>query len=156
MDAFVADYIDRLKTNMAGLEEALTGLPVEALDWSPGPELNSLTVLATHVAGATRYWIGDVVGRDSSDRVREREFATTGQDEAALRARLAEVMTHSLTVLEGLTAADLGKMAGPTRFGDKTVGWALLRGLDHLAEHVGHAQMTRQLWEQRQASTSAS
>jgi uncharacterized damage-inducible protein DinB len=151
MDPLIVDYIDRLHANMAGLEEALTGLPVEALDWSPGPELNSLTVLATHAAGATRYWIGDVVGRDPSNRVREQEFEMSQRDEAALKARLAEVMDHAQRVLAGLTAADLGELRGPTRFGDKTVAWALLRALDHLAEHVGHAQMTRQLWNQRQA-----
>ena len=154
MDAFATDYADRLKALMAGLAEALNGLPAEALDWSPGPELNSLAVLATHAAGATRYWIGDVVGRDPSNRVREEEFATVGKDASLLQARLDEVLIHALGVLEGLTAADLAAPRGPTRFGDRTVGWALLRALDHLAEHVGHAQMTRQLWDRQRAAGS--
>ena len=28
-------------------------------------------------------------------------------------------------------------------------GWALLHALEHTGLHLGHAQLTRQLWEQR-------
>ncbi len=153
MESFIEAYADRLKELMHGLDQALTGLPTEALDWSPGPELNSLTVLATHVAGATRYWIGDVVGQAPSDRDREREFQSVGHNEVVVRARLADVLAYSQQVLQGLTTADLTAERHSTRHGHSfTVAWALLRALDHLAEHVGHAQMTRQLWVQQQQS----
>jgi hypothetical protein len=29
--------------------------------------------------------------------------------------------------------------------------WGLLHAIEHLSEHVGHAQLTRQLWERREA-----
>ena len=29
--------------------------------------------------------------------------------------------------------------------------WALIHALEHLREHMGHAQLTRQLWEHREA-----
>ena len=29
--------------------------------------------------------------------------------------------------------------------------WALLHAVEHVREHMGHAQLTRQLWEQREA-----
>jgi len=28
--------------------------------------------------------------------------------------------------------------------------WALLHAVEHLSEHSGHAQLTRQLWERRE------
>jgi len=28
------------------------------------------------------------------------------------------------------------------------VAWALLHALDHTAQHLGHMQITRQLWDQ--------
>jgi uncharacterized damage-inducible protein DinB len=151
MDPFYAAFADRLQTMMRGLDEALTGLPPAALDWSPGPELNTLGVLAIHTAGATRFWIGEMAGADGSNRVRAQEFASRGQDAAALRARLDEVLAHSLGVLARLTPADLGAERTHPQSGQTcTVAWALLHALDHLSEHVGHAQMTRQLWLGRQ------
>ena len=59
---FLADYFEILRNLHADLEHSLNDLPPEALDWSPGPDMNSLSVLATHVAGSERYWIGDVAG----------------------------------------------------------------------------------------------
>ena len=41
----LGEYLDRLEALHAGLEEAIAGLPVEALDWVPGPGMNSLAVL---------------------------------------------------------------------------------------------------------------
>jgi hypothetical protein len=32
-----------------------------------------------------------------------------------------------------------------------TVAWAVLHAVDHTALHLGHIQITRQLWEQRQS-----
>jgi hypothetical protein len=29
--------------------------------------------------------------------------------------------------------------------------WALLHAVEHLSEHVGHAKLTKQLWERRRA-----
>jgi len=31
----------------------------------------------------------------------------------------------------------------------ESAAWALVHALEHLSEHVGHAQLTRQLWERR-------
>ena len=30
-----------------------------------------------------------------------------------------------------------------------TAAWALIHALVHLREHVGHAELTRQLWDER-------
>lgn len=151
MDPFFTALYARLQEIHAGLDKALEGLDQGALDWSPGPEMNSLTVLATHVAASERYWIGDVAGGEPSGRVRAAEFETRGKDAAALRARLTEVLDHSHGVLARLTAADLGRECYAPILGDThTVAWALLHALDHAAEHMGHCQMIRQLWDQSQ------
>ena len=61
-------YLERLQALHADIELTITGLPQATLDWVPRPEMNSLAVLAVHVAGPQRYWIGDVVGGDPSGR----------------------------------------------------------------------------------------
>jgi hypothetical protein len=150
MEAILTAYEQRLQELIKDFDAVLDGLPQAALDWSPGPELNSLTVLATHSVGSTRYWVGDVVAGDPSGRVRESEFQTTGVDAAQLRQRLAALLEYVRGVLSGLTLADLEQEHFATsRNGNVTAAFGLLHALAHLAEHVGHAQVTRQLWEQQ-------
>lgn len=145
------DYLDRLQALHADMHHALDGLSQAALDWSPGPDMNSLAVLAVHSAGAERYWIGDVAGRDPSERDRAAEFHTRGLDAAALTARLDATFAHSRTVLEGLTSSELEALRPSSRDGrGVTVAWALAHALEHTAVHVGHMQIVRQLWDQRQ------
>ena len=33
-----------------------------------------------------------------------------------------------------------------------SAGWALAHALEHTAPHLGHAQVTRQLWERKEES----
>jgi uncharacterized damage-inducible protein DinB len=142
-------YFERLEALHGGVKQALDGLPAEALDWVPGPDMNSLCVLVMHLAGAERYWIGDVAGEDLSGRVRDDEFRAAGLDGDALVRRLDEVLAHSRGVLERLSAADLDAEHISPRDGRTfTVAWALWHALEHTALHLGHAQIVRQLWDQ--------
>lgn len=146
---FFADCLDRLTTMHGEMEKAIAGLPPEALDWSPGPEMNSMAVLAAHTAGAERYWIGDIIGQDPSGRVREQEFETQGLTEAVLREKLQTALAHSQGVLAALALDDLARPRYSSRH-DKnfTAGWTLIHALEHTAVHTGHIQLMRQLWEQ--------
>lgn len=150
MVPFFADCLARLATMHAEMEKAIAGLPTEALDWSPGPEMNSIAVLVVHTAGAERYWIGDIIGQDPSGRVRAQEFATRGLAEAALRERLQTALAHSQGVLAALLLEDLARPRYSSRHDkDFTAGWALVHALEHTAVHTGHIQLMRQLWEQK-------
>jgi uncharacterized damage-inducible protein DinB len=150
MLSILEDYLERLQALHADIERALEGLPPAALDWAPGPDMNSLGVLVVHVAGAERYWIGDVADQDPSGRDREAEFRVRGLDAAALKARLGDALAHSRAVLEGLTWSDLESSRVSPRDGREfTVAWCLNHALEHTALHLGQMQLTRQLWEQR-------
>ncbi len=69
-------------------------LPPEVLDWKPGSEMNSLSVLIVHLTGAERYWVGDVVKRDASARDRNAEFRVSEWTAAMLKQRIMEVETY--------------------------------------------------------------
>jgi uncharacterized damage-inducible protein DinB len=151
----LADYVDRLSSIHEEMDGVLDGLPIEAMDWAPGPEMNSLAVLVSHIAGAQRYWVGEVAAGDpvGSERgaEREAEFAASGLDAGALRERLAEALAHSRSALQRVTEEDVERIrelrpGGPTY----TVLWPLAHALQHTATHLGHMQLTRQLWEQPQ------
>ena len=151
MEPFFADLYARLADVHKGIDEALADLPQAALDWSPGPEMNSPAVLAAHTAGAERYLFGDIIAMDPSGREREAEFATAGKDSAELRALLATTLVYAEQVLDGLTLADLGEQRTSPRSGQShTVAWTLLHALDQTPEHMAHLQMTRQLWQAQQ------
>ena len=155
MLSVLEDYLERLQALHADIERTIEGLPPPALDWVPGPDMNSLGILAVHVAGAERYWIGDVVGRDPSGRDRAAEFRMRGLDAATLKVRLTETLAHSQTVLEGLTLPDLEAMQVSPRDGrESTVAWCLAHALEHTALHLGQMQITRQLWEQQGSGES--
>ena len=145
------DYGDRLAALHQQMKEVIAGLPVEALNWVPGKEMNSIAVLVTHTCGAQRFWIETMAGDAESDRVRAKEFAVERATEAELLDLLDDTLAHSRTALEQLT---LDALTG-AKYGEPWEryfrrGWSLLHALEHTASHVGHMQITRQLWEQNQ------
>jgi len=151
MITFAAEYMDRLHELHQEIKQTYAGLPQEALDWVPGPEMNSFNVLITHLAGAERYWIGDLVGQDDSSRVRSTEFETTGLSTADLTQRLDAVLAHSQQVLSKLTLDDLAvQHLSPRHDREFTAAWCLLHALEHTAVHTGHLHIMRQLWLQKQ------
>ncbi|MFH1185418.1 MAG: DUF1572 family protein [Chloroflexota bacterium] len=135
--------------------EALKGvdvLPPEALDWVPGPEMNSLSVLIMHFSGSERYWIGDVVKGDPSFRNREAEFETKGLYAAALKQRIADLDAYEAAVFDKLRLRDLDTWKVSPRDGRKvTIAYALLHAMWHTSVHLGHIEILVQQWKQKQA-----
>ena len=50
-DQFFADYLERLQDLQRRLHQEVRDLPAEAMDWSPGPKMNSVAVLLAHITG---------------------------------------------------------------------------------------------------------
>ncbi|NJN82779.1 MAG: DUF664 domain-containing protein [Caldilineaceae bacterium] len=108
-------------------------------------ELNSLAVLATHVAGAERFWIHEVIDRQPALRDRDAEFGAVASDSEQLRQRLAATGDETQRVFDGLTLAGLDATR-TVRDKIVPVRWAILHVIDHTALHLGHMQITYQLW----------
>lgn len=144
------EYADGLQALYTAMERVLGGLPAEALDWRPGPDMNSLGVLAVHTAGSQQYWIAEVAGGQPSHRDRDAEFRSGGLDAAALIGRLAQALARSQAAIAALDVARLDEERIAPRDGRRvTVAWCLLHALEHTALHLGHMEITRQLWDQR-------
>lgn len=152
MHPFFAEYLDRLSDIHTACREALAGLSPEALNRRPGPDMNSIAVLITHLTGAERYWIGDVAAGESSDRVRATEFTAEAPDAESLRRRLDETLEYTRGALARFTPADLERDCySPAHDRQFNAGWALLHALEHSALHCGHIEITRQLLEKSEA-----
>jgi uncharacterized damage-inducible protein DinB len=151
MEVFFETYLDRLDALHKDIKVAIEGLPQAGLDWVPGEDIPSICILVTHLTGAERYWIGDIGGQDPSGRNREAEFKVKGIGLPGLKRRLGESSLYAHSLLETMKLKDVESTRISPRHGERiTVAWALLHALEHSAIHLGHIQLIRQLWDQRQ------
>jgi uncharacterized damage-inducible protein DinB len=139
--------IDDLRGQVRAL---VVDLSPAALNWRPIEGLeehatNSLAVLTTHIAGAEHFWIAEVVGLQPPTRDRGAEFVTEAIDAAELVRRLEEVEAETRQVFAGLEQDDLDG-AREARGRTIPVRWCILHVIDHTALHLGHMQLTYQLW----------
>jgi uncharacterized damage-inducible protein DinB len=151
-------YLGRIEDLREQILTLIDGLPGEALNWRPieGIEehaTNSLAVLAAHVAGAERFWISEVVGGRPPTRDRDAEFAIRADDASALARVLRDVGAETREVLSNLEVDDI-EGAREARGRTVPVRWCILHVIDHTALHLGHMQLTYQLWMGGEGSDS--
>ena len=138
------------------LLETIAGLDDEAVNWKPpAPGANSLLVLVTHaVASAEDHVVGKGAGK-TVVRNRDAEFAAMGGS-GHLAARAAEVrlrIDEALVSLEGRLDEEREPPVGTWPRPRGTARDRLIHSISHTAEHVGHAQVTRDLYNARRGST---
>ena len=149
MQTFYESYLNLLQACHAEIHQALNGLPSAALDWVPGSEMNSISVLVIHLTGSERYWIGDVAMQEPSNRDRDAEFQVREVGMEILEKRLTDSLDFARSRLEKLTLQELEASRLSPRNGKTfTVAWSLMHALEHSTLHLGQIQLTRQLWEQ--------
>ncbi|HEX7247117.1 MAG TPA: DinB family protein [Actinomycetota bacterium] len=135
------------------LRAAVDGCSAERLNHRPaGDDTNSLTVLATHALYSTRSWLSLATGAELPPRDRPAEFQVIETDPDAFMKSFDELAGECTAILEAAGAFDPAREGtAPWRSDDVadepvTAAWALQHALSHLGEHVGHAQLTRQLF----------
>ena len=144
------NYLERLEDLRGQVSSLLADLPAEALNWRPiegrdDHAANSLAVLTAHLAGAEHFWIAEVIGGHPATRDRDAEFVTVAKSTAELLQILEKVSQETREVLSTLSESDLGEMRQAK---DRTVAvrWCILHVIDHTSLHLGHMQITCQLW----------
>ena len=152
MQTFFTEYLNLLEDCHNGILGALEGLPSEALDWIPGHEMNSISVLLNHIIGSERYMIGDIAAQQPSNRDREAEFRVHGVGVDVLKKRLADNLEYTRIVVENMSLQDLESKHVLPSGREYSVAWGLLHGLEHATLHLGQIQITRQLWEQTKST----
>lgn len=136
---FITSSVDRLLACLEGLAET-------ALNWRPLPNASSLYVLATHIIGNIEETVLGLVCGQSVTRDREAEFQALGSDTVLLQSRWDTVQRQIRQHLAHLSPADLDRERLHPRRGLLT-GWAILMVVArHAAEHLAHAELTRDLW----------
>lgn len=135
---FISSSIDRLLVCLEGLTD-------DELNWQPVSNANSLYALAIHtMANAEENILATLCGQ-SVQRQRESEFRARGSSSkpvlaqwAALRQRLAESLAQ-------VAVQELDRERQHPRRGRVTGREVLLVVARHAAEHLGQAELTRDL-----------
>ncbi len=131
------------------------GLPPEALTWRPGDETtNSIAQIVRHVVAWQPWYFGVALGDpvplddEALNQKQADSLDNSPTTAAALRALVEATRAEIATALERIDALDLSEEITP--YGEPEPRCFYLSGaIDHAAEHIGHAELTRQLWEQR-------
>lgn len=128
---------------------AIQGASTEALNWKPATTpCDSLAGLVHHIVAVERLWLDAVAGGEPVPP----ELATAHAAEAAsaeeLQRLLDDGLARSKARLEALTAAQLDEPR-ERRGRTLTVRWAVYHTLEHTALHVGHMQITRQVYDEQ-------
>jgi uncharacterized damage-inducible protein DinB len=148
----VAQYLERIEDLRGQVGDLIKDLSAAALNWRPvegesGHGTNSLAVLAAHVVGAEGFWIHEVIGAHPATRERQQELVTRIDDPKELLAKFTLTGEATREILSSLQASHLEE---PRKVRSKVVSvrWAVLHVIDHTALHLGHMQLTYQLWDE--------
>ncbi len=146
----LTNYLQRIEDLRGQVLNLIADLPAQALNWRPiegkgDHATNSLAVLTAHIAGAEHFWIIEVVGGRPETRDRDAEFATVAADAAEVIRLLEKTAQETREVFSTLGDSDLN---GECQAIDRIVPlrWCILHVIDHTALHLGHMQLTYQLW----------
>ena len=136
---YIASSLDRLVAH-------LDGLSADDLDWRPpAPGANSLYVLATHTLGNAEENLLETLGGQPIGRDREAEFAVRGGSVGAVEAHWRELRPRLAEALANLPPGALDATYPHPRRGTITGRDILIVVARHSAEHLGQAELTRDL-----------
>jgi hypothetical protein len=143
---FISDSLDRMIACLDGLDEG-------QLNWRPPADgANSVWVLAVHSLANAEENILSILGGRPSTRDRDAEFRARGVSPEALRERWSTLRPSLQEAIRTLPPADLDREYAHPRRGTLTGREILLLVTQHAAEHLGHAEVTRDLLKSGAAS----
>lgn len=152
MEPVVETAREHLKAIRDAYRETVRGMDKDALNWRPGPDTNSAAVLVVHIAGSEGDLLRTIRGLSGS-RDRDAEFRATARSDAELLAKLDEMEALVDELAPGITAEALAAVHTRTTGATNTGLFWLLHDISHQREHLGHLQLTKQMYEQRQGAS---
>lgn len=146
MDAVSDALIDELAWLNGRLRNAIAGMTSADLDRTLGPDTNSIAVLVAHVTGSELGWLHRAAGQTYA-RDREAEFRTRGMSAADLERMIDVAAKAAPELIRAAVAGGLETVRGKHDGRDVPAIFSILHAINHLAEHVGHVELTRQVIE---------
>lgn len=148
MDPICTSALEQFHIQERAYLAVVHGLSDDALNWRPGPETNSIAVLVAHAWGSVQFWTARAAGTEiERDRAAEFRVVLGGTEcEALIRRAMARVASF----VEEIDPATYGDARMDSEGDHCTVAYCLIHAVEHTQEHLGHAELTRQLWGMRE------
>jgi hypothetical protein len=135
---FISGALDRLVV-------CLDGLTIEELNWRPLANANSLFILAHHTLANTEENILGTLCGHVVHRNREAEFSAQASAAKLIQAEWHQLRERLSVSLEQLSPAEVKSEHQHPRRGPLTGREVLLVVARHTTEHLGQAELTRDL-----------
>lgn len=135
--------------DLRGTEQQIASYPDDASLWIVRPGIsNSAGVLAVHIAGALRHFVGSIIGDSGYKRDRDAEFASHGKSRDEIRAILEAAIAEVGAALDSVSDQQIAA-AYPIPFGvaqvEARTSDVLIHMAVHLAYHLGQIDYHRRL-----------
>lgn len=129
-------------------------MPDTAINWRPSDETtNSIAQIVRHVLAYQEFFLATALGespiRDEAafERMHERSLDNDPATQAELLALLADARARMEEQLDRLDALGMEESVVAPSGRPVSRLSILVRAPIHAAEHLGHAELTRQMWE---------
>jgi hypothetical protein len=152
MDPVVNKVVELFKEVHSQLRDEVRDLSHDELNWKPAPETNSIAVLVVHTLGSEAE-VFRIAANVSGSRDRPAEFRVEASTPQELLREIDQADSYLEALGPRITADDL---AAERPRGDRPpqtgLHW-LLSNYGHAREHLGHIQLTKQLYAEREAAS---
>ena len=136
--------------------KVVEALPGEALNWRPGDETtNAVAQIVRHVYEGLPLLLGIAVGDGTlpiDQNARQARHLHSLRNDPATKEELLGIIATGMAkandLLSKIDETDLSEEIAPMGRPRQRFFFVGLT-IDHAAEHLGHAELTKQLWEQR-------
>jgi hypothetical protein len=136
-------YIERTLERMLAVVQDCT---IAELNWRPpAPEANTIYALATHTLANARVNVIQVLCGQVIDRDRDAEFRSVATEDNAEIPAWPGLRDELAAALAPLTDAEMDRTRQHPARGEVTGREVLIILARHAAEHVGQAELTRDL-----------
>jgi Protein of unknown function (DUF1572) len=138
------------------LRDELSGLDLDALNWVPTVGANSISTIVTHLAGSEMETLRSVAGLPS-ERDRDAEYSGGARTLSEVLGQLDEADVVIATALNHIDEERLESTCAlptlPAAEVRSGLTW-LVGNYGHAREHLGHVQLTKQLYQAQQSRSS--
>jgi len=143
--------------DLKATDAEIAAYPDEPSLWLVAPGItNPGGVLAIHIAGNLRHFVGGVLGKTGYVRDRDAEFNARTIPRSRIRSDIASAITEVTSTLDKLTDADMAREfpipIGPEKLRVRTSDW-LVHLAAHLTYHLGQIDYHRRLLTPHPLST---
>ncbi len=142
-------YLDSIEGLHRATRRAIEGLDADCLNWNPLPgEANSIYAIVAHMCASEPIMVHQRIDGGQTRGNYVDAFAESGDDPKVLLDELDRVGGITRSLMEGVSTDDLERSIDPGGGRPaRTVREWIGVHIRHLANHVGHVELTKQLYE---------